>query len=69
VLYVLRRGVEAMNGLMVIFAFVLALVLAAVCGLLGLRSLGALELPESPPFPCRSHCRQPISPPDLHEKI
>jgi hypothetical protein len=57
---VLRRGLEAMDGLTVIFAVVFALVLAAVCGLLRLRSLGALELPESPPFPCRSRWRQPV---------
>jgi len=42
-----------MDAVVVLFVVAIALVLASVCGLLVLRSLGTLELPESPPFPRR----------------
>lgn len=38
---------------MMSFVTLFVLVVAAVCALLVLRSLGTLELPESPPFPRR----------------
>ena len=42
-----------MTGLTLTFIAVFVLVLAAVCGLLVVRMLGTLELPQSPPFPRR----------------
>ncbi len=56
-----------MNSLLVIFIAVFVLVLAAVCGLLVLRMLGTLQLPDSPPFPRRRHAVRHRAHPATHE--
>ncbi len=40
-----------MGGFLPILVVVLVLALAAVCAILLLRMLGALELPQTPPWP------------------